>query len=52
MNKKDLSIIVPVYNEKNNIAPFLTEIKNAIDFTESYEIIFCLILQMMGHTKK
>ena len=42
MNKKDLSIIVPVYNEKNNIVPFITEIKKAIDFTESYEIIFCL----------
>ena len=27
---------------KNNIVPFITEIKKAIDFTESYEIIFCL----------
>ncbi|MDR3491475.1 MAG: glycosyltransferase family 2 protein [Gammaproteobacteria bacterium] len=38
-----LSIIVPVYKEADNIKPFLTRMKKVIDQTGlSYEIIFCL----------
>lgn len=39
--KKDLSLVIPVYNEEENIRPLYTEIKQALDpLGLSYEIIF------------
>lgn len=39
----DLSIIVPVYNEEDNIKPFLVRLKETLKkITDNYEIIFCL----------
>ena len=45
MNKKDLSIIVPVYNEKNNIVPFIAEIKMQLILLKVTKLYFALILQ-------
>ncbi|MCP4420480.1 MAG: glycosyltransferase family 2 protein [Chloroflexi bacterium] len=41
MNKIDLSIVIPVYNEEENLRPFLTEITAALkDEAVNYEVIF------------
>lgn len=41
MNKMFLSIIIPVYNEENNIEPLYEEIKTAVESKyECFEIIF------------
>lgn len=43
MDSLQLSIIVPVYNEENNILPFLQRIESVLDHMRiSYEILFCL----------
>ncbi len=43
MTKKQLSIIVPVYREANNIKPFLQRMEAVMTAMRlSYEIIFCL----------
>ncbi len=42
MNKINLSIVVPVYNEENNIIPFVNKIEEDLKDFSSYEIIFCL----------
>lgn len=40
---KQLSIIVPVYKEADNIKPFLTRVEKALSKTGlTYEILFCL----------
>lgn len=40
---KQISIIVPVYKEAENIKPFLIRMENALDKAKlAYEIIFCL----------
>ncbi|MDH5748719.1 MAG: glycosyltransferase family 2 protein [Rhodospirillales bacterium] len=36
----DLAIVVPVYNEQDNIEPLIREIKAALDEGSSYEIIY------------
>ncbi|RME04614.1 MAG: glycosyltransferase [Planctomycetota bacterium] len=37
----ELSIVVPIYNEKENIQPFFEELKSVLDgYKKSYEIIF------------
>jgi len=39
---KDLSIVVPVYNEENNIKPFLARLEKVLVILNvSYEILFC-----------
>src|SRR5258708_28295188 len=39
----NLSIIVPVYKEANNIVPFLNRIEKMLSHAQlSYEILFCL----------
>lgn len=41
MNQKDLSIVVPVYNEVENLRPLLTEIDRALaEETLDYEVVF------------
>ncbi|MDM8542678.1 glycosyltransferase family 2 protein [Desulfococcaceae bacterium HSG9] len=41
--KIDISIIVPVYKEENNIRPFLERMEKTLrSITDPYEIIFCL----------
>ena len=43
MSNIDISIISPIYNEENNIAPFLEKIKQILEkITDSYEIIFAM----------
>ena len=43
MQNIDISIVTPVFNEENNIEPFLKKIKEIlIKLTESYEIIFVM----------
>ncbi len=42
MSNIDLSIVVPVYNEADNILPFIEKVKNALKDFQNYEIIFCL----------
>ncbi|QWD13017.1 glycosyltransferase family 2 protein [Polynucleobacter paneuropaeus] len=43
MNNTCLSIVVPVYNEENNIAPFLQRVKEVIArLGVTYEIIFAM----------
>lgn len=43
MNKKNISIVVPVYNEAENISPFLKRAESVLSKNNfSYEIIFCL----------
>jgi len=43
MNSKQLSIIVPVYKEAENIKPFLNRIEPVLNkMCLSYEILFCL----------
>ena len=40
---KLISIVVPVFNEENNIQPFLDRLLPTLDkITTKYEIIFCL----------
>lgn len=40
---KQISVIVPVYKEADNIKPFLTRMESVLDQANlSYEIIFCL----------
>ncbi len=41
-NNIKLSVIVPTFNEENNIKPFLNRIIPILDNIGSYEIIFCL----------
>jgi dolichol-phosphate mannosyltransferase len=42
-NKLMISIVVPVYKEENNIAPFLLRMEKVLDNIDMrYEIIFCL----------
>lgn len=36
----DLSVVVPVHNEGENIDPLITEIRNALDPVLSYELIY------------
>jgi glycosyltransferase involved in cell wall biosynthesis len=39
----DISIVVPVYKEESNIAPFLARIKPVLDsISPNWEILFCL----------
>jgi dolichol-phosphate mannosyltransferase len=40
--KPEISIVVPVYNEEDNIKPFLKRIKEVLKNFKSYEILFCL----------
>ena len=41
MTTKDLSIVVPVYNEVGNLRPLLTEINDALrPLSLDYEVIF------------
>ena len=43
MQNIDISIVTPVFNEENNIDPFLKKIQEIlINLTESYEIIFVM----------
>ena len=42
MSNIDLSIVVPVYNEADNILPFIEKVKNVLKDFQNYEIIFCL----------
>ena len=43
MSNIDISIISPIYNEENNIAPFLEKIKQILEkISDSYEIIFAM----------
>lgn len=44
MNDKtlDISVVVPVYNEADNIRPFLERTKKALKKIGTFEIIFCL----------
>jgi dolichol-phosphate mannosyltransferase len=43
MQNKILSIVIPVYNEENNIEPFLSRLTGILKkITIEYEIIFCL----------
>jgi dolichol-phosphate mannosyltransferase len=37
----DISVVVPVYKEEANIAPFLSRIKPILETIGRYEIIFC-----------
>lgn len=37
---KNLSVIIPVYNEEDNILPLYQSLKNNLQFTKDYEIIF------------
>tara|TARA_Y100001970_G_C14200517_1_gene840840 strand:+ start:796 stop:1677 length:882 start_codon:yes stop_codon:yes gene_type:complete len=39
---KELSIIVPVYNEENNIEKFIVEVEKNIPPNCEYEILFCM----------
>jgi polyisoprenyl-phosphate glycosyltransferase len=40
---KDISVIVPVYNEENNIKPFLNRLEPILTAANlSYDILFCL----------
>ena len=39
---KELSIIVPVYNEENNIEKFIIEVEKNIPTNCDYEIVFCM----------
>ena len=36
----DLSVVIPVHNEEGNIEYFYKELKDALNFSRSYEIIF------------
>src|SRR5439155_9149228 len=38
----EISVIVPVYNERDNIEPFLARLQPALESIGSYEVIFCL----------
>jgi dolichol-phosphate mannosyltransferase len=39
----DISVVVPVYKEETNVAPFLKRLRPALDaIGGSYEVIFCL----------
>ena len=41
MNKVEYSFVVPVFNEKNNILPFILEIQRVfIEISNNYEILF------------
>jgi dolichol-phosphate mannosyltransferase len=62
-NKIEVSIVVPIYNEMDNILPFLSRIKKVFDDTKlKYEIIFCMdpssdgtediILKEINHNSK
>ncbi len=43
MNQRQLSIIVPVYKEAENIKPFLNRLEQTLDKMRlNYEIVFCL----------
>ena len=39
-NKKNISIVIPVYNESNSIEKLFFQIKDNIDSKYNYEIIF------------
>ena len=42
-NNIELSIVVPVYNESNNVKPFLDRLYKVLqEINIKYEIIFCL----------
>jgi len=38
----DLSVVVPVYNEENNVRPFLARLIPVLERIGSFEVIFCL----------
>jgi dolichol-phosphate mannosyltransferase len=38
----EISVVVPVYNERGNIEPFLARIEPVLQSIGSYEVIFCL----------
>src|SRR6266480_2809443 len=38
----DISVIVPVYKEEENIRPFLARVVPILEAIGSYEVIFCL----------
>ncbi|OGP53726.1 MAG: glycosyl transferase [Deltaproteobacteria bacterium RBG_13_52_11] len=41
MSKRDISIVIPVYNEEDNLKPLVTELREALHgVNKSYEIIF------------
>ena len=43
MQNIDISVVIPVFNEENNIEPFLSKIKEIlVMMTNSYEIIFVM----------
>ena len=39
---KELSIIVPVFNEENSIEKFIIEVEKNIPAKCDYEIVFCM----------
>lgn len=43
VRKVDLSIVVPIWNDRENIAPFLAKLKPLLEATKaSFEIVFCV----------